>query len=474
MKKLLLLAAVVLAQGGATLLRAQDELPSIELAQKILPTNFETNYFGWSSAMSDDNLFIGQYQAAGTSGAAKVGRVLVYNKTADGWAIADTIVSPIQVEGASFGYSVATDGKRLAVGATEMFSTNSYLKSFGFVSIYVKGDDGKWSCETSSPLRQSSNTSGYFGYCVAIDGDVAVAGAPFAKVSSKSGVGSAAILVRGESGWTVVEQASPVSGSANYFGRAVAVSDGTVVIGAAKGAPWRYTLTDGTWSKSIVLPVVYNESSNAASIALDGSTMMIANVDNGLVQVYNRAADGSWSGGQAIQPGISKFGYIVVMKGDNAVITINNGNAYLYKNVDGTWMAKGVMDYIGSGANGTTGQMGYAASINSTQVAIDAPQYPLQNSEGAWTSGVGAVFVYNLGGTETAITPITTVGEAEVYATTGGIVVSAPQPTQVAVYGIDGRIAATLTTGTDRTKVSLPTGVYVVRAAGKCCKVVVR
>jgi hypothetical protein len=475
MKKSLLLASALLLQGGFALTQAQSDLSSQQLTQQLLPGTTDAYSFGWGVAVGGDHLFISQYGAPSPSGETKVGRVLVYDKTDAGWAVSDTIQSPINLAGTAFGYSLATDGKRLIVGATESFSSNTYLKSYGFVCIYSQDASGKWTQENSSPLRQDAgNQSGMFGSYVAIDGDVAVAGAPSAKVGSLSGVGSASIITRGADGtWTVNDLTSPSSTTANNFGRAVAVSGDTVIVATAKGADWYYTKQDGKWTNSIILPVVMNSSSNQASVALDGSTLMIANIDNKKVQVYGRT-DTGWTDVQEITSDLANFGQIVMLKGNRAVVTVRNGNAFVYEKANGTWTAKSVIDYVGSGAAGTIGNFGYSASFDGTTVAVAAPIFAVQNEAGTWVSTVGSVFTYNLGAVANGVTPVASADNALVYGVKGGIAVNAAEATQLVAYRIDGRLAAQQAITAGETTVSLPAGIYIVRLGASTVKVVVK
>ena len=465
MKKSLLFAVTLLLEGSAICVSAQSDLSVVEASQTLLPVNMQASgQFGWASAMSADQLFVGQYRA--TDAYANAGKVFVYNKSAEGWVLADSILSPRQEIGSCFGYSIATDGEHLIIGGSESFVSTS---KDGFVAIYAKdASTGKWVQEGDVLSLPTTGLAGQFGAYSAIKGNVAVAGAYLAKVNGVSSVGVAAIMERGADGtWSLTEISSPTPTVGNVFGRAVAViDDNNVLIGSAKAGVWRYAKGSDGWTIAQTFDV--KNTASQMSIAVDGGNMIINNYSNNKAFAYAQQADGSWAQTQeiAMPESASKFGNIVAISGQKAVITVpSGGNAYLYELADGAWSPKAALQ-----SNGAT-TFGNFLAFNGTDAAISVATQAVTNAAGANVTNVGTVFSYDLSSFSTAIGSIAEAGKALVKTVAGGIVITAEAPTAAAVYGIDGRLAAQLTAAAGETRVALPKGVYIVRIGATSVKV---
>ncbi len=135
--------------------------------------------------------------------------------------------------GDQFGWSVATSGDTVAVGTTQAEAVYIFVRS-----------GGVWSQQA---YLQASNTEGndQFGIAVALSGDTLVVGARY-EASSATGVngneadnsahnaGAAYVFVRSGGVWS--QQAylkASNTGAEDEFGRAVAISGDTLVVGAS-------------------------------------------------------------------------------------------------------------------------------------------------------------------------------------------------------------------------------------------------
>jgi hypothetical protein len=465
MKKLYFFAVILLSQASIASLSAQTQ---VSYAQQLVPTVIESGQFGWSSAMTADQLFVGQYRATsvidGTS-YANSGKVLIYDKGASGWVLSDSILSPVAEIGSSFGYSVATDGKRLIVGGAESFRTSG--SKDGFVMIYAKNDAGKWIAESDVLRLPTEGIGGQFGAYSAINGDIAASGAYLATIGGKASVGTAGIIERGADGkWAVTQIDSPTPTASSFFGRAFAITGGNVIIGSGKVGVFSYTKVNGAWTLKQTIDVVNN--ANQMALAVEGSNLLVNNYSNAKTFYYTLGADGQWSQQQTIEQ--ENLGNAVAISGNNAVITSKGGgNAYLYGLADGQWSAKAVL-LPGS----ATATFGNVMSYNGTDAAVSVATQALANAAGANVVNVGTVFCYDLSNFTTGIAPITTAGKVQLVALQGAIAVSAAEATPVSIYRVDGRLAAQLTAAAGETRISLPQGIYLVKAGAKSAKVAVR
>lgn len=127
----------------------------------------------------------------------------------------------------AFGYSVAVCGNTAVVGGpSDDFAGAAY--------VFVRTGD-TWTEQARLTASDAAPLTG-FGQEVAISGNVAVVGAPFAGGGFE---GAAYVFLRSGSGWTEQTKLTGAGGPFTGFGTSVAVSGSTVVIGepGAAGGP---------------------------------------------------------------------------------------------------------------------------------------------------------------------------------------------------------------------------------------------
>jgi hypothetical protein len=156
--------------------------------------------------------------------------------------------------------------------------------------------------------------SRFFGNTVAVSGDVMVVGAPLADGTVTNNDGAVYVFRWNGTGWTQ-EQKIPgptITGTATEFGRAVAISGDTIVVGARSddqvatdaGAAWVYTRVGGLWTLQTKLTASNGAASDffGTGVAIDGDTVVVSapNDDNaggsdaGSAYVYVRSGT-TWS-----------------------------------------------------------------------------------------------------------------------------------------------------------------------------------
>jgi len=267
----------------------------------------------------------------------------------------------------AFGWSVAVDGDTAIVGANKDDTSN------GGVYVFTRDLNGIWSQQAK---LQEATPGGEYGFSVAIDGDIAVVGAYI----SNGIAGEVFVHTRSGTTWsTGVALSSLTSNSCQFceqFGRSVAVSGTTVVVGSIfdngsgnglnagaayvfvpNGASWQpdsgtpsVTSTVGMLIASVpgeFLPIADgNEGDHFGSaVAIDGDTIVIgaenfnsANdttsfpAGNAAVQgqgtgaayVFTRSA-GNWSPVQKLESGlaansVSKFGHAIDVENNRIIV----------------------------------------------------------------------------------------------------------------------------------------------------------
>ncbi len=179
----------------------------------------ENELFAWSVGLSGDTAIVGAYGKASYQGAA-----YVFVRSGSSWLQQQELTANDGAANDSFGGSVGVNGDTAIVGA--------YGKASFQGAAYVFVRSG------SSWLQQQELTANdgvahdVFGTSVAVSGDTALVGAP-GQESTMNGKGYG--FVRSGSSWSQQQELTS-SGLVGTFGRSVALSGDTAVVGAPKEA----------------------------------------------------------------------------------------------------------------------------------------------------------------------------------------------------------------------------------------------
>ena len=209
------------------------------------------------------------------------------------------ITAPDGAPGDAFGRSVAVSGDTLIVGA---YGNDARGEDAGAAYVFVRDTAGRWNPQQKW-LPAELLPGDHFGWSVAVDGDLAVVGAPGDwRAGGGAGLdalnrGAAYVFQRAGGVWQQVTRIQPeylVSG--DQFGFAVAVSGERLMV----SAPYRVAGSSG-------LP-----GQDAGRYA-------------GLVAIFRRTAAGwvteaEWSWGGGDFSAHDWFGFSVALDGDDAVI----------------------------------------------------------------------------------------------------------------------------------------------------------
>jgi uncharacterized protein (DUF2345 family) len=192
--------------------------------------------FGFSVAISGDTVAVG---ALGDDIGANSnqGAAYVFVKPSGGWSGNLTENAKLTAfDGAAFdlfGFSVAISGDTVVVGAPRKNSSQ------GAAYVFVKPSGG-WSGNLTENAKLTAFDGAAFdefGNSVAVSGDTVVVGAPFDDIGANTDQGAAYVFVKPSGGWTMTStfdaKLTASDGAADdEFGRSVAISGGTVVVGA--------------------------------------------------------------------------------------------------------------------------------------------------------------------------------------------------------------------------------------------------
>ncbi len=191
--------------------------------------------FGYSVAISGDTAIVGAYgddDAGSTSGSAYI---FERNLTTGLFEQRAKLITSDSAKGDLFGYSVAISGDTAIVGA---YGDDDAGSTSGSAYIFEKPVSG-WATSTqSAKLTASDAESGdRFGRSVAISGNTAIVGAYHDDCADSSiYCGSAYIFEKPVSGWSDANQSAKLTASDreayDYFGDSVAISGNTAIVGA--------------------------------------------------------------------------------------------------------------------------------------------------------------------------------------------------------------------------------------------------
>ena len=399
--------------------------------------------FGSSVALQGDTLIVG---APGEDGLAtgahdavvddgvepsdNYGAVYVFQGEGATWEL-QAYVKPFTLfNSAGFGASVALDGDTLVIGGPlEGGDTSGVLDpddappggqgltpESGAVHVFVRGDSG-WEGKAYIKAPNPGETD-RFGFDVAVNGDVLAIGAPY-EDGDVAGVrdpndlededdgandsGATYLYHRSEGDWALRHYVkAPNAGESDLYGFAVALSDGTLAVGAPQEA-------NGATGIEAELEQLQNGDSDDAPTS-------------GAVYVYS--LDGQdWVFDAYVKAENARpknfFGFSVALDGDSLAVgaqyetstltgvhppgglsndgTDRTGAAYVYSRIGGAWRLQAL---IKPEVLGFEDRFGAAVAFSAGTVAVGAPSEDSDatgvngDPESDDIDGSGAVYVY--------------------------------------------------------------------------------
>jgi hypothetical protein len=239
--------------------------------------------FGFSVAVSGDDVIVGAKSLAEEFGVPPQGSAYVFARTSGSWTQQKKLTASDGVVGNGFGFRVGLDGDTAVVGAV----TDNGGQGSAYVFTRTGGD---WT-EQKKLTASDGVAADAFGFWVGLDGDTIVVGDP-----SDDGQGSAYVFTRTGGEWTEQERLTASDGAGraanppngDFFGRSVAVSGDTVVVGAqsddvgpnntdSQGSAYVFKRTDGIWSEKAHLTAADGTEGDlfGVSVGISGDTAVV-------------------------------------------------------------------------------------------------------------------------------------------------------------------------------------------------------
>lgn len=327
--------------------------------------------FGSSTALEADVAVIGAPGYEQSDGAAHVQRLI------EGSWHEEEILRGVDITAAArFGTSVDVDGDLVIVGAP--LSADDAGIVTGSACIF-RHDGTSWQHE--STLRLDAGEVGdLFGWSVAIDGDVAIIGAP----TFGTDAGTTFVFRRDETGWT---QAAIVSASDGFvgdrFGASVAIDGDEFVVGAPAslplpGAAYVYELVgvsnvvEHPLAGTLPVPPWGNLGQTVAisgNVVVSGATAS----SEGTVYVF-RFEGGAWQFEERFDSNPNQFGASVAIDGDLFVVGAPKGggvkdSTYVYRYDGAFW---GQPQWLLPEESDEQTAFGHAVSVSNERVMVGA------------------------------------------------------------------------------------------------------
>ena len=309
--------------------------------------------FGYSVAISGERAIVGAYEE--DTGGSDAGSAYIFQRQASGaWQQVSKLQAQDKQANDSFGYSVAISGERAIVGAYEEDTGGS---DAGSAYIFQRQASGAWQ-QVSKLQAQDKQANDSFGYSVAISGERAIVGA-YEEDTGGSDAGSAYIFQRQASGaWQQVSKLQAQDTQArDNFGCSVAISDGTVIVGAQRnnsvGSAYIFQRqASGDWQQVSKLQAQDKQTWDyfGNSVGISGETVIVGAQDEdtggssaGSAYIFQRQASGDWEQVQQLfgkdTEANSFFGTSVAISGETAIVGANNkdtggtnaGSAYIFQ-----------------------------------------------------------------------------------------------------------------------------------------------
>lgn len=194
---------------------------------RLLPGVVEHDHFGAAVALDGDIALVGAPRAD-TAAGVDAGSAYLFQRRENVWSFFLRLEPDAPAARELFGSAVALSGERALVGAP---GNGSVAFRAGSAYVFVRTTE-TWE-EEAMLVADDGATADEFGFAVALEGGVALVGAPRHDVGAEQDAGAAYVFVRGENSWPQHEALTaedPQRG--DEFGEALALEGGTAVIGA--------------------------------------------------------------------------------------------------------------------------------------------------------------------------------------------------------------------------------------------------
>ncbi|MFN0136974.1 MAG: dockerin type I domain-containing protein [Phycisphaerae bacterium] len=347
---------------------ARGQCDPQELAKLIASDAATDDYFGFSVAVSGDTAVIGTYSDEHAGGISD-GSAYIFVRAGEVWVQQAKLTASDAAANDQFGNSVAISGDTVVVGAHFDDLVNGSFFNEGSAYVFVRS--GTVWTQQAKLIASDAAISDDFGFSVSLEGDTAVIGARINDIPGGPDGGSAYVFVRAGTVWTQQAMLTPSDpGSSDQFGWSVAVSGDTAAVGAHyddhaagtdAGSAYIFTRSGAAWTQQAKLigADVGAGDEFGRSVALSGDTAVIGAYRDIYVVGANAAyvfvkPPGGWTNmtetaklTASHAAAADSFGHSVAVSSNTVVVGAHLGNdaghnnagaAYVFVKPPGGWI----------------------------------------------------------------------------------------------------------------------------------------
>ncbi len=391
-------------QSGSAYLFAPDGSSWTQQSELTPREGASFDYFGESVSQDGNRVIVG---AVGDDGRTVFsGAAYIFENDGRQWRRTAKLTTSAVSDGPFFGRAVDIEGDRAVIGAPLEIGAAG---ASGAVFVF-EFDGAQWN-EVAKLLPTDGDPFELFGTSVALSGDRILIGAEDVDDNGRSS-GSAYVFERQAGGWIEAAELLPSDGvSFALFGRDVALEGNVALVGAPggnreldAGVVYAFEFNAGQWGQTALLVPADGESSDnfGVAVGLEGDRAVVASIYHdpwGAAYVFSRVGI-SWEQTAKLTPSDSKsvsfFGSSVSLFDDQILIgavgaSVNgpfSGAAYLF-GLDGTTWSERAELAPGDGLR--EDDFGASVSLQGERAVIGANYHDQYGYES------GAVYVFDTG-----------------------------------------------------------------------------
>lgn len=318
----------ILVVAGLTLLAPTaasigHAIPTMSQDDKLIPDDVEPgDRFAQAIAVDDDHLILGD------TGDRENGQVHIYDRTGGALTLEATLTAPDGTK--NMGEALALQGSTLVVGAPSTDVDGSFAA--GVALVYEEISDGTWEHVETLASPDPGGIERY-GSSLALEADLLVVGEPEDEVPGEwDSNGAVHIYEHDGSGYALDHSLFPPDDpDRERFGFTLGLHDGTLLVGApedeteaGEGAIYVYDPAADGWEEAdrLVPPAESEARAFARAMAVDDGTLVVGapgpqaqiccspllSGPQGQAFIYTLADDGTWAYDQELQPALATSG----------------------------------------------------------------------------------------------------------------------------------------------------------------------
>lgn len=367
------------------------------------------NRFGYAVAIDGGNLLVGAFRGD-SAGGVDSGSAYVFVRSGSVWSLQSKLAASDGATQHFFGSAVALDGARAVIGAR--FGEGTAGAAYVFEQSGVVWNESQKL--TAGRVIAGEN----FGAAIALEGDLALIGAPSANSAAGTGAGSVFVFEREGLDWQLT---TTLKGSDTLsfdgFGNSVALDGTTAVVGSVwddttsgnnAGSAYIFTREGGVWSEQQKLVAADGAVNDyfGVSVALSGETVLVgawaddtaAGTNAGSAYVFERQG-ALWTQQAKLEDALGAvwdiFGFVVALDGNTAVVGsvwddttvgFNAGSVHVFVRDGVTWNLQARLE---AGDAVLNANFGRSLLIQGDTLLVGSPYHATSVGE-----GVGKVYLF--------------------------------------------------------------------------------